>query len=127
MVFALAAACTALTGNGLAADRVELTGTWKGTVTHGGKQREVSVKLKLEDGKLTGWMVGKGGKKMNVEDGAYRNGEVSFKVPGKTAAGKDMVHKYHGKLQGNTIKGKATIELPEGTHTSDWEAKRATD
>jgi hypothetical protein len=123
-VCALAVACTALVGGGWAGDPAGLTGTWKWTVHRNGKQFEAVVKLKLEGGKLTGVMIRKAGD-LKVEEGCFRDGEVSFTVPGKTPDGRDMVHKYQGKLQGDVIKGKATIETPDVTQTSKWEAKRA--
>jgi hypothetical protein len=38
-----------------------------------------------------------------------------------------MVHMYQGKLAGATIKGSATIVLPDRVAASDWEAKRVKD
>jgi hypothetical protein len=34
---------------------------------------------------------------------------------------------YQGKLVGDTIKGSATIVLPDQSVSGDWEAKRAKD
>jgi hypothetical protein len=38
-----------------------------------------------------------------------------------------MVHMYQGKLVGDTIKGSATIVLPDQVVTGEWEAKRVKD
>jgi hypothetical protein len=122
-VAALVVACTGLVGSARAADN-DPTGTWKWNTVRG----EATVKLKLEGDKVTGVMIRKNGQELKVEDGTIKNdGEISFNVPGKTPAGKPMVHKYHGKLVGDTIKGTATIELPDQTVSGDWEAKRAKD
>jgi hypothetical protein len=83
--------------------------------------------LKLEGDKVTGVMIRKNGQELKVEDGTLMGGEISFRVPGKTPGGQPMVHKYHGKLSGDIIKGTATIELPDRTVSGDWEAKRVKD
>jgi hypothetical protein len=83
--------------------------------------------LKLEGDRVTGVMIRKNGEELKVEDGTLKDGEIAFNVPGKTPGGKPMVHKYHGKLAGDTIKGTATIELPDQTVSGDGEAKRAKD
>jgi len=46
-------------------------------------------------------------------------------VPGGTPGGQPMVHMYQGKLEGDSIKGSATIVLPDRVVAGDWEAKRA--
>jgi hypothetical protein len=84
------------------------------------------VKLKLEGDKVTGAMIRKNGEELPV-DGTFKDGEISFRVPGKTPGGQPMVHKYHGKFAGDAIKGIVTIELPDKTVSGDWEAKRAKD
>ena len=38
-----------------------------------------------------------------------------------------MMHMYQGKLVGDTIKGSATIVLPDRVAAGDWEAKRVKD
>jgi hypothetical protein len=99
------------------------TGTWNWTTARG----VATVKLKGEGDKVTGVMVRKNGELLKVEDGTFKDGEIAFTVPGKTPGGQPMVHKYHGKLAGDTIKGTATIELPDKTVSGDWEAKRVKD
>ena len=119
LVAALVVACTGLVGLARAADN-DPTGTWKWKSAKG----EATVKLKLKGDKVTGVMIRKNGDELKVEDGTLKDGEISFRVPGKTPGGKPMVHKYHGKLSGDTIKGTATIELPDQTVSGEWEAKR---
>jgi hypothetical protein len=122
LVAALVVACTAVVASARAADN-DPTGTWKWTTPRG----EATVKLKLEGDKVTGAMIRKNGEELRVEDGTIKDGEIAFSVPGKTPGGKPMVHKYHGKLVGDTIKGTATIELPDQTVSGDWDAKRVKD
>ena len=104
-------------------DKANPTGTWKWTVNFGGQDREMTLKLKLDGDKLTGSMPGRDGQETAIEDGKYKNGEVSFQVT-RERQGNKFTIKYMGKVSGDTIKGK--IER-EGQESRDWEAKRAKD
>jgi hypothetical protein len=125
VVAALVMACVGPAGLVRAADKGDPTGTWKWVVHHGGQDRELSVKLKREGDRLTGSMPGRDGQEIKVEEGTYKNGEVSFAVPGKTRDGKVVMHRYSGKLEGDTIKGKVEIERDGEKRSGDWEAKRS--
>jgi hypothetical protein len=118
LLVAALVACAGFVSLARAADN-DPTGTWTWTTVRG----EAKVKLKLKGDKVTGAMIRKNGD-LKVTDGTFKDGDISFHVPGKTPGGKPMVHKYHGKLTGDTIKGTATIELPDQTVSGDWEAKR---
>ncbi len=120
LVAALVVAVTALVGSARSADN-DPTGTWKWLGTSG---REGTIKLKLEGEKVTGEMIRAKGN-LPVEDGLFKGGAISFRVPGKTPGGEPMVHMYQGKLIGDTIKGSATIVLPDQVVAGEWEAKRA--
>ena len=121
LVTALVVACTGLMGSARAGDD-DPTGTWTWTTPKG----VGTLKLKLEGDKVTGVMVRKAGD-LKVEDGIFKGGAISFRVPGGTPGGQPMVHMYQGKLLGDTIKGSATIVLPDQVVTGDWEAKRGKD
>jgi hypothetical protein len=134
-VAAIVLAIVAMAGLAMAAENP--TGSWKwtgqgggGKKGGGGTPRETTLKLKLEGDKLTGTvsMPGRGGAAGTdtaIEDGKYKDGELSFSVS-RERNGQKMTTKYTGKVSGDTIKGK--IEGPgrggEVT-TRDWEAKRA--
>ncbi len=120
LVATLVVACTGLVGSARAGDD-DPTGTWQWTTPRG----LGTLKLKLEgDYKVTGIMVRKAGD-LKVEDGIFKGGAISFRVPGGTPGGLPMVHMYQGKLMGDTIKGSATIVLPDQVVAGEWEAKRA--
>ena len=121
LVAALVVACTGLVGSAQASDN-DPTGTWNFPTARG----VATVKLKLEGHKVTGAMIRKAGD-LKVEDGIFKGGAISFRVPGGTPGGQPMVHMYQGKLMGDTIKGSATIVLPDRVAAGDWEAKRAKD
>jgi hypothetical protein len=121
---AVAVALVGLAGVARAEDKPNPTGTWKWTINFGGNEREMAVKLKLDGGKLTGTFVGPDGKETAIEDGKYKDGEVSFKVT-RERDGNKFVIKYSGKVSGDTLKGKSEFERDGETRSRDWEAKRS--
>jgi hypothetical protein len=108
-----------------AEDKADPTGTWKWTSMFNNQTRESTLKLKLEDGKLTGSMPGRDNAETAIEDGKFEDGKVSFSIT-RERNGQKFTSKYSGTVSGDTIKG--TIEMPgrEGkSRTRDWEAKKA--
>jgi hypothetical protein len=106
-----------------AADK-SATGTWKWTFTRqNGDTIDVTLKLKQEGDKLTGTMTGPGGNETEIKDGTIKDGTVTFKVE-RERDGNKFVTSYNGKLDGDTIKGKAETEFNGEKRERDWEAKR---
>ena len=99
------------------------TGTWKWTVEFNGQKREQVLKLKLEGDKLTGSMPGRKDMETKIEDGKFKDGEVSFTVT-REFGGMKFVTKYKGKLEGDAIKGTIETERDGKSQKRDWEAKR---
>ena len=114
-------AVVGLAGVALADDKANPTGTWKWSVERNGQKRESTLKLKLEGDKLTGSMPGRQNQETMIENGTFKDGEISFSVT-RERNGQKTTTKYTGKLSGDTIKGK--IER-EGGQSTDWEATRA--
>jgi hypothetical protein len=112
-----------LAGLARAGDKSNPTGTWKYTTEIGGQSREITIKLKLDGGKLTG-TVSAGDTETKIEDGKFKDGEVSFKVV-REAGGNTITLKYKGKVMGDTIKGKRELERDGQTNTREFVAKRA--
>ena len=121
---ALVLALVGLAGLARAEDKPNPNGTWKWTVNRGGEDREMSVKLKVDGEKLTGNFVSPDGQETAIEDGKYKDGEVTFKVT-REFNGNKLVIKYKGKVSGDTIKGKSEVERDGETRNRDWEAKRS--
>ena len=118
-------ACVALVGMARADDKkADPNGTWKWTVNFGGQERELAVKLKADGEKLTGHFVSPDGKETAIEDGKYKDGEVSFKVT-RERDGNKFIIKFKGKVSGDTLKGKSEIDRDGETRSRDWEAKRS--
>jgi hypothetical protein len=118
------------------------TGTWKWSTNFGGQTRETTLKLKLDGDKLTGAIVA-GDQETAIEEGTYKDGEISFKVT-RERNGQKMTMKYTGKVSGDTIKGKIEGAGGRGGQPGaggaggrggrggqgmarDWEAKRVAD
>lgn len=104
-------------------DKPDPTGTWKWSVTFNNQTREQTLKLKLEGDKLSGTMVGRDNQETAIDDAKFKDGEVSFAVT-RERNGQKRTTKYKGKLDGDTIKGKAESERDGQTNSRDWEAKR---
>ena len=125
VVAAVVAACVGAAGPARAEDKGDLTGTWEWIVHRGGKAGVAAVELKLEGDRITGVMHGKDGKDMKVENGTFKDGRVSFEVPAVNPDGSHMVHRYNGKLAGDTIRGKAEIEVfGRSKKSGKWLAQR---
>jgi hypothetical protein len=105
-------------------DKPNPTGTWKWTVEVGGQTREQTLKLKLDGDKLTGHMVGRNNTEIPIEDGTFKDGEVSFKVT-RERQGQKFTTKYKAKVSGDTLKGKSEFEREGEKQSRDFEAKRA--
>lgn len=128
----------------------DVTGTWTwtqapragGNAPANATPRKSTLKLKADGEKLTGTIsqpararrgaaaadaaaAAPAPVETEITDGKVKGNEISFKVK-RTFAGNEMIIKYAGKVDGDSIKGK--IELPGregGEPTSrDWEAKR---
>lgn len=105
--------------------KADPTGIWKWTVMMQDQSREVTLKLKLEDNKLTGAISGRDIQDIKIEDATFKDGEVAFAVI-RERNGQKITSKYKGKLDGDTIKGQIEFERNGESRKRDWEAKRET-
>jgi len=124
--FAAVVIALAVVGIARAEEKANPTGTWKWTTEFGGKKRETTLKLKLEGDKLTGSMPGRQNTETKIENGTFKNGEVSFTVT-REFQGNKVTSKYTAKITGDTMKGTIETERDGKTQKRDFEAKRATD
>lgn len=105
--------------------KIDLNGSWKSSTTNqNGQARETIYKLKVEDGKLSGTVSGRNGD-ITIEDAKLTGDEITFSVT-RENNGNKVVIKYTGKVNGDTIKGKAESQRDGKTQSRDWEAKRNT-
>lgn len=100
------------------------TGTWKWVFEiPNGQTVELTAKLKLEDGKLTGNVISRDGTEVPIQNGKIEQDQVSF-TRVRERDGQTITSRYSGKLVGDTIKGKMEMEREGQTQTQDWVAKR---
>jgi hypothetical protein len=102
------------------------SGTWKWTTERGGKTREQTLTLKVDGDKVTGTMPGRNNAETKIEDGKFKDGELTFKVT-REFNGQKMTSKYTAKVSGDTLKGKYETERDGQTQTREFEAKRVKD
>jgi hypothetical protein len=100
------------------------SGTWKWQITINNNTIDLSLALKLDGDKLTGSLTSPRGETA-IQDGKFKDGEVSFKVVRKGQDGQEFTSKYSGKLSGDTIKGKVEFERNGQAMSRDWEAKKS--
>ena len=113
----------ALAGLARAEDKPNPTGTWKYSADIGGQTIEVTIKLKLEGDKLTG-TVSTGDMESKIEEGKYKDGEISFQV-NRELNGNKITLKYKGTVKGDVFKGKRDLERDGQTNSREFEAKRS--
>lgn len=107
--------------------KADPNGTWTWTVTRGDNKVEMTLKLKLDGDKLSGTFKGGGqnATETTIEDATFKDGEVAFAVT-RERNGNKRTTKYKGKVEGDTIKGKAEFKNQNNEDQSrDWEAKRS--
>ena len=117
---------------------VNPTGTWKVTVSSTNtavRPAAQTLKLKLDDGTLTGTFSYYSGPVVNgkaptselpITETKLQRSEISFNFshPPATGNGSNAIYSYHGNISGDTIKGTFTMEWMGQTRTRNWEAKR---
>jgi len=108
------------------------TGTWTLTTPggNGGPERKSTLKLKVEGEKVTGTLSAPGrqgqANDTAITDGKLKGEEISFTVT-REVNGNKFAQKYHGKISGDSIKGKIEFERNGEAQSRDWEAKRETE
>lgn len=107
--------------------KADPTGTWKWETERNGQKRETTLKLKLDGDKLTGTVTAGGGKgkamDVKIEDGKFKDGEVTFTVT-REFNDQKRITKYAAKVDGDTMKGTATSERDGKEQKREFEAKR---
>jgi hypothetical protein len=112
----------AVVGMVRAEEKPNPTGTWKYTTEVNGQSFDTTIKLKLDGDKLTGTLTARD-VESKIEDGKYKDGEVSFTVT-RERNGNKFTTKYTGTIKGDTFKGKRETERNGQTQSRDFEAKR---
>jgi hypothetical protein len=111
-----------LAGLARADDKPNPTGTWKYAAEVNGQTFDVTIKLKLEGDKLTG-TVSVAEMESKIEDGKFKDGDISFKVSPEFNGNKFTI-KYKGHVKGDTFNGTREIERDGQKTTREFDAKR---
>ena len=102
------------------------TGTWKWSTKSPNGDIPTTLKLEWKDGKIAGTYSNQFGDTA-ISNASLRDGVIMFDVV-RDLGGQKYVVKYHGNIEGDTIKG--TIEAPGHDGGAalklDWNAKRTT-
>jgi hypothetical protein len=109
-----------------AAFAADPAGTWKWSTKSPDGEIPTTLKLEWKDGKLAGAYSNQFGGTA-ISNASLQDDVIRFDVV-RDLGGRKYVVKYHGKIEGDTIKG--TIEAPghDGGEAVklDWNAKRTT-
>jgi len=123
----LVAIATLICLNGItyAADKADVTGTWKWSfTTPNGQEIQSTAKLKQDGEKVTGTVTGRQGRESEIKEGKLKDGKLSFKVV-RMVQDREVTTTYNGTVEGDKIKGKIESTNRDGQPQSrDWEAKR---
>jgi hypothetical protein len=127
LIAAFCAACFVT----VAAFAADASGTWKWSQPgrQGGPAFEMTLKLEVKDGALSGSIPAMQGPQgeipaVAISDASIKGDMVSFSVT-REFNGNKRTSKYEGKLEGDTIKGSIERETRDGKQKSDWTATRA--
>jgi len=101
---------------------VGATGTWRWTTVFGEYAVENKLTLKQEGEKLTG-KLNSVRSENEIKKGKFKDGRVSFEVE-REREGEKSTNRFHGKISGDTIKGKMELNFFGRLRTNDWEAVR---
>ena len=108
------------------------TGTWSWTTPgrNGGADRKMTLKIKVDAGKVTGTLStpGRNGASTDTEikDAKLTGDDLTFSVT-REMNGNSITTKYTAKVTGDSIKGKIESERNGQTQSRDFEAKKETE
>lgn len=112
-------ACTTVN----AADK-GFAGKWLYSWERQGMKVETTFELKQDGDKVTGTVSGMNGTKTDISDVVLKDGLLTFKVV-RERNGNKFAQDYSAKVDGDTMKGKISMEFMGEKRERDFEAKRA--
>jgi len=98
-------------------------GTWRWPVSFGNFRNDATVNLNQNGEKLTGKMPSRRGGDVEIKNGKFKNGVISFETE-RERGGEKFVTRYSGQLTGDKIVGSILSEFGGRPRTNDWEAVR---
>jgi hypothetical protein len=107
--------------------RNDATGLWKWTfMRDDGQPMEFALKLKEENGQLSGVSVSPSGTETPIANAQTKDNEISFKVI-RERDDKKFTTAFHGKRIEDAIAGKLEADWTGEMKSYDWTAKRVSD
>lgn len=106
----------------VAADKGDPTGTWKVKTKIGTGEIKGVMKFENKDGAVTG-TVGTGKDEAKIEDGKFKDGELTFTVT-RDVMGAKVVTRYKAKVDGDKIKGTGAGDFNGKEFKADFEGTR---
>jgi hypothetical protein len=95
----------------MADDKVDATGDWEMVVnTPDGGSLNLQVSLKQDGDKVTGTLKGDDGEETEIQDGAIKDGELTFKIA-RDFGGQELKSSFKGKLDADGFEGSVDFEL----------------
>src|SRR5262245_34391747 len=110
-------------GLAVAASQADLVGTWKCEYQIGDQKRTSTLTIKKDGDKLTGTMSWPDQKETNLKDLKLKDGELTFSAERVLADNKFNVE-YKFMTNGDTLKGKGTLDVGGEKRDFDIEGKR---
>ncbi|MFM7316304.1 MAG: hypothetical protein ACKO5E_05105 [bacterium] len=98
-------------------------GKWLYSWERQGMKVETTFELKQDGEKVTGTVSGMNGMKTDISDVALKDGLLTFKVV-RERNGNKFAQDYSAKVDGDTMKGKISMEFMGEKRERDFEAKR---
>ncbi|HEX8324714.1 MAG TPA: hypothetical protein VF595_12475 [Tepidisphaeraceae bacterium] len=95
------------------------TGTWTWTQPGRNSDTEMSLKIQQTGDKVTGMLIGQGGRESEITDGTFKAGQLVFKVV-RDMNGQTSVTTYTATISGDTLNAKS-----ETVQTRTFTAARA--
>ena len=125
VVKAILSAALALVVCGLAAaaNQADPVGTWKCEYNIGDQKRTSTLTIKKDGDKITGTMSWPDQKDTNLQDLKLKDGDLTFSAE-RVVGGNSFHVEYKFMINGDTLKGKGTLDVGGEKRDFDIEGKR---
>jgi hypothetical protein len=106
--------------------KADPVGTWKCEYEIGGQKRESTLKVAKDGDKLAGTMTWPDQKEAKLKDVKLKDGELTFSAE-REVMDQKLTVEYKLKVDGDAIKGKASVDAGGEKREFDVEGKRTKD
>ena len=110
-------------GLAVAANQSDPVGTWKCEYNIGDQKRTSTLTIKKDGDKLTGTMSWPDQKDTNLQDLKLKEGELTFSAD-RVVGGNSFHVEYKFMINGDTLKGKGTLDVGGEKRDFDIEGRR---